>query len=174
MIDFPMSDAEVLAYVDGEDDLSEDSFDDLYSYYIDPARGPDMMPYGTAKARDGDPYNWIAHQLHIRAREIREQAAFQIAERLGVPLVAVRVSEQPLGDLVGQPMEPSPPSATFSNPIRYRGYRIYRSDYVPMAGTEFSFVHEDYDGAEDSNDNRHGYAANVEAAKAEIDEKIDD
>ena len=31
----------------------------LYEYY----RNNGEMPYGTAKARDGDPYEWIAHRL---------------------------------------------------------------------------------------------------------------
>jgi hypothetical protein len=44
-------------------DIVEDRFDELYEYYTHPDRGTDMMPYGTAKARTGDPYNWIADQL---------------------------------------------------------------------------------------------------------------
>jgi hypothetical protein len=63
---------------------------------------------------------------------------------------------------------------SFSNPHRYRGYRIYPSDYVPMKGTEFSFTHEDYDGAEDANDNRGGHAGSIEDAKAQIDELEDE
>jgi hypothetical protein len=34
----------------------------------------------------------------------------------------------------------------------------------------YSFSHDDYDGAEDSNDNRYGYGRTIEACKAEIDE----
>lgn len=32
-------------------------FEELYEYYVD------IMPYGTAKARTGDPCQWIAERL---------------------------------------------------------------------------------------------------------------
>ena len=38
-------------------DLSASLFDALYDYYFDD------MPYGVKKARDGDPYEWIADRL---------------------------------------------------------------------------------------------------------------
>ena len=38
-------------------ELSEHLFDALYDYYFDD------MPYGTKKARDGDPYEWIGNQF---------------------------------------------------------------------------------------------------------------
>ena len=59
------------------------------------------------------------------------------------------------------------PGACWSNPIWYKGYRIYVSDNWP----EFEFVHDNYDGAEDAHDNRCGWAKSVEAAKADIDER---
>jgi hypothetical protein len=40
------------------DDLPEDLLSKLYDYFL-----PDM-PYGTAKARTGDPYEWIAGHLN--------------------------------------------------------------------------------------------------------------
>lgn len=51
----------------------------------------------------------------------------------------------------------------------YRGYRIgpYRPSYSPS--TDWSWAHEDFDGAPDANDNRYGYAASPEACRAEID-----
>lgn len=43
--------------------LEGELFERLFTYYTDPARGEDMMPYGVAKARDGDPYEWIYSRL---------------------------------------------------------------------------------------------------------------
>jgi hypothetical protein len=39
-------------------DLSDHLYDALYDYYHDD------MPYGVAKARSGDPYEWIGNRLH--------------------------------------------------------------------------------------------------------------
>jgi len=49
---------DVAAFLDGDVDISEHLYKELYEYYVD------EMPYGTAKARDGDPYQWIAHALY--------------------------------------------------------------------------------------------------------------
>jgi hypothetical protein len=38
-------------------DMSDDLYHALYDYYFDD------MPYGTKKARDGDPYEWIADRF---------------------------------------------------------------------------------------------------------------
>lgn len=38
--------------------MSDDMFQDLYNYYFD------EMPYGTKKARDGDPEEWIAERFN--------------------------------------------------------------------------------------------------------------
>ena len=38
-------------------ELDQDLFDALYDYYFDD------MPYGTKKARDGDPYEWVSERL---------------------------------------------------------------------------------------------------------------
>jgi hypothetical protein len=40
-------------------DLTEELYDDLYDYYCT----NNLMPYGTAKARTGDPFEWITHQF---------------------------------------------------------------------------------------------------------------
>lgn len=45
----------IARYMDGEDN------DDTYEYLYD--RLSEKMPYGTAKARDGDPYNWISDYM---------------------------------------------------------------------------------------------------------------
>lgn len=65
------------------------------------------------------------------------------------------------------------PGSSWDNPIWYKGYRIYLSDLYTTHGYEFEYVHNDYDGAPDSGDNRCGLARSIEAAKAEIDERED-
>ncbi len=40
-------------------ELSSQLYDALFSFYMDSGE----MPYGVAKAREGDPYNWVADQL---------------------------------------------------------------------------------------------------------------
>ena len=47
---------------------NQDFFDALFDYYCDNGE----MPYGTAKARTGDPYDWITDRL---ARELRTNEA---------------------------------------------------------------------------------------------------
>lgn len=57
---------------------------------------------------------------------------------------------------------------TWSNPIWHGRWRIYRSHSYFH---NFAFCHDDYDGAEDANDDRHGCADTVEEARAEIDQR---
>lgn len=45
----------------GMKDLSE--HDELYEKLFEHYCGSGEMPYGTMKARDGDPWNWITDQL---------------------------------------------------------------------------------------------------------------
>lgn len=54
--------------------------------------------------------------------------------------------------------------------IVYREFHIGRSSVSYMAATDWCYAHDDYDGAEDANDNRCGYAPSLEAAKSDIDE----
>ena len=62
------------------------------------------------------------------------------------------------------------PETTWDNPIWYRDkWRIYKS-WSNFVNNEY--VHDDYDGAEDSHDNRCGYGESVEACKAEIGERF--
>ena len=49
----------VAEFLEGEDDLDPDVFEKVYSHYMDSGE----MPYGVAKARDGDPYEWIFNEL---------------------------------------------------------------------------------------------------------------
>jgi hypothetical protein len=49
-------------FLDGND-LSDTLYDDLYEYYCN----NNEMPYGTAKARDGDPREWITQRFESDA-----------------------------------------------------------------------------------------------------------
>ena len=40
-------------------ELSDEAYEIAFNYYLDNGE----MPYGTAKARTGDPYNWISDRL---------------------------------------------------------------------------------------------------------------
>jgi len=44
---------------EADGDLNDELYHALYDYYSDNGE----MPYGVAKARDGDPYNWISDKL---------------------------------------------------------------------------------------------------------------
>ena len=46
---------------DGDIYDDEKLYYDLYEYY---SSDPDYMPYGTQKARDGDPCEWITDRLY--------------------------------------------------------------------------------------------------------------
>ena len=61
------------------------------------------------------------------------------------------------------------PGTTYNNPIWYRGYRIYLSD-GHLGQQQFTFCHDDFDGADDSNDNRCGDAESEQDAKNQIDD----
>ena len=49
---------DVDGFLDGDVDISDELFKELYEYYVE------EMPYGTAKGRDGDPFQWIAYALN--------------------------------------------------------------------------------------------------------------
>lgn len=61
------------------------------------------------------------------------------------------------------------PGSCWDNPIWYGKWRIYVSDSLYPEGN-YEFIHDDYDGAPDAGDKRHGAANTVEACKAEIDD----
>lgn len=59
--------------------------------------------------------------------------------------------------------------------VYYRNFIIYYSPmFIPSNKLDWAWVHKDFDGAPDANDSRYGHAENIEAAKAEIDEFIED
>lgn len=58
------------------------------------------------------------------------------------------------------------PGSSWSNPIWHGKWRIYVSGHGMF---NYEFVHDDYDGADDSNDGRCGYGKSVEECKHEID-----
>lgn len=61
--------------------------------------------------------------------------------------------------------------------IRHGKWTISPTDPLPPIPTwreaAWSYVHDDYDGAPDAGDSRHGYAASPEACIAEIEERDD-
>jgi hypothetical protein len=60
-----------------------------------------------------------------------------------------------------------------SSPYRFRYGRwtIEPSSVSYMASTDWSFVHDDYDGAEDAHDSRHGYGRSVQDCINQIEEE---
>lgn len=62
-------------------DLDDDLFSALYDYYFDD------MPYGTKKARDGDPYEWVAGRFHqdMNMRGLREAEPAPAAPAMAAP-----------------------------------------------------------------------------------------
>jgi len=48
-----------------EDILSDELFDALYDHYSMSGE----MPYGVAKARDGDPYEWVAERFEKDSKD---------------------------------------------------------------------------------------------------------
>jgi hypothetical protein len=66
----------------------------------------------------------------------------------------------------------SAPGSEWSNPIWHREkWRIYQNPILTQSAQfDWCFVHDDYDGAEDSRDSRYGHGRTVEECKAEIDE----
>jgi len=61
------------------------------------------------------------------------------------------------------------PGASYDNPIWRGKWRIYLNDSGPYEA-RFAFVHDDYDGAEDSGDKRCGYAETQAECERQIDE----
>lgn len=54
--------------------------------------------------------------------------------------------------------------------IRHGKWLIFFSDNpLGLSQFRYAYVHDDFDGADDAMDDRHGYARTVEEAKAEID-----
>lgn len=57
----------------------------------------------------------------------------------------------------------------------YRNYHIrYDPPPVPSRAFDWSWHHDDYDGAPDSNDNRCGHSRTLNEAKAAIDAQLDE
>lgn len=80
------------------------------------------------------------------------------------------VPDAPDDDVAGGGLRTAP---TWMEPVWYRGFRIYY-DRTPVAGNDWHYVHDDYDGADDAGDNRAGSEATLEACKTEIDEQFFD
>ena len=61
---------------------------------------------------------------------------------------------------------------TFSNPIIYQNYLIFHVDEIDPRNNEFKFVHDDYDGAPDANDHRHGFGESIQDCIHQINQYI--
>lgn len=63
MVKFPLSEACIADGIkNGFEDIVADNYQELYEYYLNSGQ----MPYGVAKARTGDPDQWILDQLDAR------------------------------------------------------------------------------------------------------------
>ena len=60
---------------------------------------------------------------------------------------------------------------TYSNPVWYRGFRVYYDRAPFVTGHDWAYQHDDYDGDED---NRAGTEADLQACKDAIDERFFD
>ena len=51
---------DIIRFINGHE-MSFDLFNALFTYYCE----TDKMPYGIAKARTGDPYEWVTNQFRL-------------------------------------------------------------------------------------------------------------
>lgn len=59
--------------------------------------------------------------------------------------------------------------------VLYKGYTIYYDPKpIPTDKMDWSWYHQDFDGAPDSNDRRCGASASIEAAILDINDLIED
>ncbi len=58
MAESPLTNEEIAEFVESGD-LSDQAFERCYEFYLNNGE----MPYGTAKARDGDPLQWVHDKL---------------------------------------------------------------------------------------------------------------
>lgn len=54
----------VCEIISGNKSLYDDDCSDLYDFLFQYYSEDGEMPYGTMKARDGDPYEWITNKLY--------------------------------------------------------------------------------------------------------------
>lgn len=88
------------------DELDDDLYNALYDYYVDNGE----MPYGVAKAREGDPYQWVGNRFEDELATMGHQRQFQ--ETI-IPVVDNQLSE--LARLAGL-SEDGPGSAMLNAP----------------------------------------------------------
>jgi len=63
--------SQIKAWVNGQiEDLDDELFDKLFNHYLDNGE----MPYGTAKARTGDPYQWMFDRMDQEYGRMNEAA----------------------------------------------------------------------------------------------------
>lgn len=57
----PLEKSHLHRCVRGLDELNESTFEKLFEYYCN----QNEIPYGVAKARTGDPYDWILNRVEL-------------------------------------------------------------------------------------------------------------
>jgi hypothetical protein len=67
-------------------ELDDDLYNALYDYYVDNGE----MPYGVAKAREGDPYQWVEQHFEDALSSMGYQRQFQ---ETAMPVVDTQLSE---------------------------------------------------------------------------------
>ena len=60
----------IIRSVKSNDDVPDSLMDKIIEFVID--HDPQWMPYGTQKARTGDPYNWVMDNIEQILAAIRE------------------------------------------------------------------------------------------------------
>lgn len=75
---------EVTQFEQGND-LDSDLYEALFDYYSDKGE----MPYGVAKARTGDPYNWVSDKFaqHLGINEADVMSTFEVMSGFDAPVV---------------------------------------------------------------------------------------
>lgn len=92
---------EVKVFVE-DGDLDTDLYHALYDYYSDMGE----IPYGVAKARTGDPYEWISERFY---RDLQEDGLVEAADPLEIPAYKRKYNSR-LGGLAKMP--PSEPAGS--------------------------------------------------------------
>ena len=68
------------------DDLDSDLYEALYDYYVDAGE----MPYGVAKAREGDPFQWVGNRFESDLSNMGYDRKF---DEMAMPMVDQQLSE---------------------------------------------------------------------------------
>ena len=94
-------------------DLDNDLYEALFDYYSDLGE----IPYGVAKARDGDPYEWVTQRLHSDLG-LQETMMAPVVASAVKPAMSIKpaMSSKPIG--FGNPAQPQNPFAFESEKMK--------------------------------------------------------